>query len=139
MILGDHFINFREPKGHWYEAWTLLAALASCTDSIRIGLPFLILWRNAAFLARQAMTVDHISNGRLDLGLGAGVSGAIDVSYSMTGTPDYPPRERMTCFSEVVSIVDQLLRNRESDFDGHTIGSKERLCFHSRCRGHALH
>lgn len=64
VILGDHFINFREPKGRWYEAWTLLTALASCTDTIRIGVLSSILWRNPAFLARQAMTVDHIPNGR---------------------------------------------------------------------------
>ena len=57
-------------KALWFEAWTLLAALATQTKTIRIGLLSAIPWRNPAFMARQAMTVDHISNGRLDLGLG---------------------------------------------------------------------
>jgi alkanesulfonate monooxygenase SsuD/methylene tetrahydromethanopterin reductase-like flavin-dependent oxidoreductase (luciferase family) len=64
------------------------------------------------------MTVDHISNGRLDLGLGAGAPGAIDVSYAMTGTPDWPAKERVDRFREVVEVVDQLLRNQESSYAG---------------------
>jgi alkanesulfonate monooxygenase SsuD/methylene tetrahydromethanopterin reductase-like flavin-dependent oxidoreductase (luciferase family) len=118
VILGDHFINFREPKGHWYEAWTLLAALAVHTRTIRIGLLSSVLWRNPAFLARQAMTVDHISGGRLELGLGAGLPGTLDPSYSMTGIPDCSPVERAERFNEVVSIVDQLLRQTESSYGG---------------------
>jgi len=119
VMLADHFVNFAQPKAPWFEAWTLLAALATQTKTIRIGLLTAIPWRNPAFLARQAMTVDHISNGRLDLGLGAGAPGAIDVSYVMTGTPDWPARERVERFREVVEIIDQLLRNPESTYEGH--------------------
>jgi alkanesulfonate monooxygenase SsuD/methylene tetrahydromethanopterin reductase-like flavin-dependent oxidoreductase (luciferase family) len=64
------------------------------------------------------MTVDHISNGRLDLGLGAGAPGDIDISYAMTGTPDWPPPERVDRFREAVEIVDQLLRNPETSYSG---------------------
>lgn len=117
-MLADHFVNFSQPKAPWFEAWTLLAALATQTRTIRIGLLSAIPWRNPAFLARQAMTVDHISNGRLDLGLGTGASGAIDISYAMTGTPDWPAKERVDRFWEVVEIVDQLLRNPESSYAG---------------------
>jgi len=119
VMLADHFVNFAQPKAPWFEAWTLLAALATQTKTIRIGLLTAIPWRNPAFLARQAMTVDHISNGRLDLGLGAGAPGAIDISYAMTGTPDWPARERVERFREVVEIIDQLLRNPESTYEGH--------------------
>lgn len=119
VMLADHFVNFAQPKAPWFEAWTLLAALATQTKTIRIGLLTAIPWRNPAFLARQAMTVDHISNGRLDLGLGAGAPGAIDISYVMTGTPDWPARERVERFREVVEIIDQLLRNPESTYEGH--------------------
>lgn len=118
IMLADHFVNFAEPKAHWYEGWTLLAALATQTRNIRIGLLSATPWRNPAFLARQAMTVDHISNGRLDLGLGAGAPGEVDISYAMTGTPDWPPRERVDRFKEVVEIVDQLLRNPETTYTG---------------------
>jgi alkanesulfonate monooxygenase SsuD/methylene tetrahydromethanopterin reductase-like flavin-dependent oxidoreductase (luciferase family) len=118
LMLADHFVNFAQPNAPWFEAWTLLAALATQTKTIRIGLLTAFPWRNPAFLARQAMTVDHISNGRLDLGLGAGAPGAIDVSYAMTGTPDWPAKERVDRFREVVEVVDQLLRNQESSYAG---------------------
>jgi alkanesulfonate monooxygenase SsuD/methylene tetrahydromethanopterin reductase-like flavin-dependent oxidoreductase (luciferase family) len=118
LMLADHFVNFAQPKAPWFEAWTLLAALATQTTTIRIGLLTAIPWRNPAFLARQAMTVDHISNGRLELGLGAGAPGVVDISYAMTGTPDWPAKERVDRFREVVEIVDQLLRNPESSYAG---------------------
>lgn len=118
IMLADHFVNYANPKAHWYESWTLLAALATQTKTIRIGSLSAVPWRNPAFLARQAMTVDHISNGRLDLGLGAGAPGSDDVSYAMTGTPDWPPKERVDRFHEVVEIVDQLLRNPETTYMG---------------------
>jgi alkanesulfonate monooxygenase SsuD/methylene tetrahydromethanopterin reductase-like flavin-dependent oxidoreductase (luciferase family) len=118
ILLADHFVNFANPKAPWYECWTMLSALATQTTTVRIGLLSATPWRNPAFLARQAMTVDHISNGRLDLGLGAGAPGSIDISYAMTGTPDWPPRERVDRFQEVVEIVDQLLRNAETTYIG---------------------
>ena len=119
VMLADHFVNFAQPKAPWFEAWTLLSALATQTKTIRIGLLSAIPWRNPAFMARQAMTVDHISNGRLDLGLGAAAPGSVDISYAMTGTPDWPPKERVDRFRECVEIVDQLLRNPETSYAGH--------------------
>jgi alkanesulfonate monooxygenase SsuD/methylene tetrahydromethanopterin reductase-like flavin-dependent oxidoreductase (luciferase family) len=118
IMLADHFVNFANPKAHWYESWTLLAALATQTKTVRIGLLSAMPWRNPAFLARQAMTLDHISNGRLDLGLGAGAPGSVDISYAMTGTPDWPAKERVDRFREFVEIIDQLLRNPESSYAG---------------------
>lgn len=101
--LADHFVNDMQPTAPWFEAWTLLAALATQTEKIRIGtLVTPITWRNPAWLARQAMTVDHISNGRLEIGIGAGAPAQIDCSYSMTGTPDWPPAERVDRVREVV-------------------------------------
>jgi alkanesulfonate monooxygenase SsuD/methylene tetrahydromethanopterin reductase-like flavin-dependent oxidoreductase (luciferase family) len=118
IMLADHFVNNENPTAPWFESWTMLAALATQTETIRIGLLSALPWRNPAFLARQAMTVDHISNGRLDLGLGAGAPGSVDISYAMTGTPDWPPRERVDRFREFVEIVDQLLRYPETTYTG---------------------
>ncbi len=119
VMLADHFVNYENPSAHWFESWTTLAALATQTKTIRIGLLTAIPWRNPAFLARQAMTVDHISNGRLDLGLGTGAPGSVDISYAMTGTPDWPPRERVDRFQEAVEMIDQLLRFPQTTYAGH--------------------
>ncbi|MDQ3930647.1 MAG: LLM class flavin-dependent oxidoreductase, partial [Chloroflexota bacterium] len=115
--LADHLVNHRQPHSPWLEAWTLLPALATATSTIRFGplvTPFPL--RNPAMLARQALTVDHISNGRLELGLGTGTSH--DIGYSMLGIPDYTPAERVSHFREMVEIVDGMLRNEVTTYQG---------------------
>ncbi len=117
--VADHFVDFTRPREPWFEAWTLLAGLATQTSRIRIGtLVTPIMWRNPALLARMAMTVDHLSNGRLELGLGAGARGDIDCSYAMTGIEDWTPGERVARFKEVVEIVDGMLRNEVTTYIG---------------------
>ena len=117
--LADHFVNYMQPNAPWFESWTLLAALASKTSHIRIGtLVSSIPLRNPAILARQALTVDHISDGRLELGLGAGAPGSIDPVYSMIGIEDWAPSERVSRFQETVEIIDKCLRNRVTSYDG---------------------
>ena len=117
--LADHFVNYMQPNAPWFESWTLLAALASNTSHIRIGtLVSSIPLRNPAMLARQALTVDHISDGRLELGLGAGAPGSVDPVYSMIGIEDWEPSERVTRFQETVEIIDKCLRNRVTSYDG---------------------
>lgn len=121
---GDHFAHFFFPNRIWFEAWTLLSAIATQTSKIRIGTlvtPF--AWRNPAFLARQALTVDHISNGRLELGLGSGVRS--DRSYEMTGIPNWGPRERVARLREYVEIVDRLLSNKVTNYEGRYYKIKE--------------
>lgn len=108
-----------------FETWTLLAALASHTTHIRIGtLITPIAFRNPAFLAHQAFTVDHISNRRLELGLGSGISGERDPSYLMTSIEGWAPSECVARFREVVEIVDQCLHNRVTTHRNVTINSR---------------
>ena len=117
--LPDHFVDLRQPTAPRFEAWTLLPALAIKTTRIRIGtLVTAIPFRNPAFLARQALTVDHLSQGRLELGLGTGASGEMDASYAMAGIDDWSFSERVARFEEVVEIVDQLLRNDVTTYNG---------------------
>jgi alkanesulfonate monooxygenase SsuD/methylene tetrahydromethanopterin reductase-like flavin-dependent oxidoreductase (luciferase family) len=117
--VADHFVNYENPSGSWFDGWILMAALASQTSRIRIGIISSMPLRNPAVLARQALTIDHISNGRLDLGLGAGAPGNVDPSYRMTGIEDWSPPERVARFREVVQILDQCLRHRETTYKGH--------------------
>lgn len=107
----DHFVNPVRHDGRWFEGWTMLAALAARTERIRLGaLVTSISFRNPAMLAKEALTVDHIAAGRLELGIGAGGQ---PQDHTMTGSEPWSPGERRRRFQEFVSIVDALLRNAE--------------------------
>ena len=114
--LADHFVDPYVPTGYWFEGWTLLAALAAETKRIRLGtLVTSITLRNPSLLAKQAMTIDHISNGRLELGIGAGRA---PLDHSMTGIPTWETPERARRFRECVEIVDQMLRSPATTYPG---------------------
>jgi len=113
---SDHFFQPSWSAEPNFEAWTVLAALAASTKRIRIGvLVSSNTFRHPALLAKQAVTVDHISHGRLDLGLGAGW---FEAEHAMFGIPFPDAAERVGRFREAVEIVDQLLRNDETTYEG---------------------
>jgi alkanesulfonate monooxygenase SsuD/methylene tetrahydromethanopterin reductase-like flavin-dependent oxidoreductase (luciferase family) len=112
----DHFTQPSRPGGHYYEGWTMLAALAALTERIRIGvLVSCNTFRHPALVAHEAVTIDHISNGRLEVGLGAGWY----VPEHQTFGIDFPrPAVLVARFGEAVEIVDQLLRQETLTFEG---------------------
>jgi len=113
----DHFVNYTAAASPWFEGWSILAALAAQTTRIRLATWVTqIPLRNPALLARQALTVDHISNGRLELGLGIGVTR--DTSCEMMGLPNWSSPERVARFREYVEIVDRLLCNAVTTYEG---------------------
>jgi alkanesulfonate monooxygenase SsuD/methylene tetrahydromethanopterin reductase-like flavin-dependent oxidoreductase (luciferase family) len=115
--LGDHFVDWTNPVVPWFEAWTCLAALAEATSSIRLAtIVTQIPLRNPAMLARQVLTLDHISGGRIELGLGTGLT--IDPAYAMTGLPNWPPAERVERFSEYIALVGRLLAQEVTTYEG---------------------
>lgn len=118
--IADHFVNYGNPLQPWFEGWTALSALAALTSTIRIGtLVTSISLRHPAMLARQALTLDHISNGRLNLGIGGGApSEEGEIVYDMIGLDDWSRVERVTHFEEQIQIIDRLLREEISSFSG---------------------
>jgi alkanesulfonate monooxygenase SsuD/methylene tetrahydromethanopterin reductase-like flavin-dependent oxidoreductase (luciferase family) len=114
--LPDHFVPTFRRDLPFMEAWTLLAGLATVTSRIRIGvLVSCNTFRHPALLAKEAVTVDHISQGRLDLGIG---TGWVEFEHEMFGIryPDAP--ERVAMYGEAIQIVDSLLRNDVTTFHG---------------------
>lgn len=111
VYLPDHSRNWRrtpQPGDLWFDGWSVLAAAAAVTERIRIGTmvtnPIL---RAPGLLAREAIAVDHLSDGRLQLGIGTGIAG---FDHAATGTPYWSTRERLDRFTEYVAVVDALLR-----------------------------
>lgn len=104
----DHLIQPSNPTGPYFEGWTQLAGLAAVTEKIRIGvLVSSNTFRHPSLLAKEVATVDHISNGRLEVGIGAGWYQPEHEAYGL----DFPaPGELVGRFREAVEIVDRLLR-----------------------------
>jgi len=115
--LADHLVDWTGTKGPWFELWTQVAAVAQATTRIRLTtLVAQIPLRNPAHFAHQALTADHISGGRLDVGLGTGLE--FDPSCRMMGIENWSAKERVARFGEYVEIVGRLLSQEETTFKG---------------------
>ena len=90
LFRSDHYRSIvrGEPAGS-LDAWATLAALAARTERIRLGtLVSPVTFRSPSVLAKNAVTVDHVSGGRVELGIGAGWFEAEHTTYGFTfGTP----------------------------------------------------
>ena len=99
-----------------FEPWTLLGALARDTSRIRLGtMVTAITFRHPSFLAAQALTLDHMSDGRATLGLG---SGGPPHPYTAFGHSEWPPRERVERLEETAALLDRLLRGEPVAYEG---------------------
>lgn len=119
----DHFQQPSRPNGPYFEGWTLLAGLAARTTRVRVGvLVTSNTFRHPALLAKEAVTVDHISNGRLELGLGAGWYEPEHRHFGL----DFPePPELVERFRESVEAIDLLLRQDVTSYDGRYVRLSE--------------
>lgn len=122
--LFDHYAPiFSDINGPCLEGWTTLAALAAETSRIRLGLMVTgNTYRHPAILASIAASVDIISNGRLDLGIGAGWN---EYEHSSMGIPLYAPGERIRRLDESCQIIKQLFTQDLTTFEGRYYQLKE--------------
>jgi F420-dependent oxidoreductase-like protein len=113
----DHFFSLGESElDQTLEGWTLLAALAAKTQRVKLGLMVTgNTHRNPAILAKQAVTVDHISGGRLILGIGAGWQEREHQAY---GIPFPPAGERVDRLGEALELIRQLETQERTTFHG---------------------
>lgn len=113
----DHLMPIRGDKdGPCLEGWTLLSALATQTSKIRIGtLVTGNTYRNPALLAKMATTVDHISGGRLYLGIGAAWFGPEHEAY---GFPFYTAKQRARRLGEALEVITKLWTVDHPSFTG---------------------
>lgn len=121
--LGIHSVWFMDhlyppglPQVPGFEAWTTAAALAPLTERLRFG--HLVLCnglRHPALLAKMAVTLDHASGGRLELGLG---SGSYAPEFAAFGMPFPPDRERAAQLDEALQVIRRLFTEPSVSFDG---------------------
>ena len=111
--LDDHLMFGKTPI---LECWTTLSALSAVTTRIRLGTTVLCAsFRNPALLAKMAATLDVISNGRLDLGVGAGVQENEHTAYGMAFSK---PNVRIERLKEAVIILKKMWTEEKATYTG---------------------
>jgi F420-dependent oxidoreductase-like protein len=123
----DHFYPLSgDMAGPNLEAWTTLAALADATSRIRLGCQVTgMIYRHPAVLANMAATTDVISDGRLELGIGAGWNEMETTAY---GIELYPLKERFDRFDEGTQALIALLTEKVANFDGKYVKLTDAYC-----------
>lgn len=98
------------------DCWTVLSALAAKTTTIRLGsLVNCIFYRHPVLLARMAMDVDRMSDGRLVLGMGIG---DVPAEFQQLGLPYLSPRERQEVLEETIQVIKELWQAAPVAFEG---------------------
>jgi F420-dependent oxidoreductase-like protein len=117
LFRSDHYRSVFDVSGRGsLDAWATLAGLAAVTERIRLGtMVSPATFRRPSILARMVVTVDHISGGRVELGLGAGWNQAEHDAY---GFPFPEVAERMEILEEQLEIIHRQWTEDEFSFDG---------------------
>jgi alkanesulfonate monooxygenase SsuD/methylene tetrahydromethanopterin reductase-like flavin-dependent oxidoreductase (luciferase family) len=121
--LDDHLMY-----GDWQilEPWTTLSALSTLTSKIRLGTMVTCnAHRNPALLAKTAATLDVISNGRLELGIGAGCQETEHLAYGF----DFPkPNVRLAQLGEALEVITRLWTQKKANYQGKYFTLKDAVC-----------
>ncbi len=125
--LFDHFMPLgTDITGPCLEGWTLLAAFAAQTRRLRVGMMVTgNTYRHPAVLANMGATVDIISHGRMDFGIGAGWN---EIEHTAYGIPLYSPAERIGRLAEACELIRLMWTETAPDFDGKYYQLKKAYC-----------
>ncbi len=116
FMVVDHFYGLFDVMEPTHEAYTMLAALAPFTERVRLGVMVCgNTYRNPAFLLKQAVTVDHVSGGRVDFGVGAGW---VEREHEAYGFPFPSAGERVDRLAEALEVWDLLQTEERTTYDG---------------------
>ncbi len=116
LFRSDHYTAIIRADAPALDAWATLAGLAAVTERIRLGtLVSPSTFRHPSVLARMAATVDHMSGGRVDVGMG---SGWYEREHEAHGFPFLDGRQRFELFAEQVEIVVRSWTEERFDHDG---------------------
>ncbi|MDQ6948810.1 MAG: TIGR03560 family F420-dependent LLM class oxidoreductase [Actinomycetota bacterium] len=115
--LFDHFKPmFGDAEGPCFEAYTALAALAATTTRIRLGVLVTgVTYRHPSVFAAEAITIDHVSGGRLELSLGAAW---FEEEHTELGVPFPPTAERADRLEEAIEVVKALMTTDGATVEG---------------------
>jgi alkanesulfonate monooxygenase SsuD/methylene tetrahydromethanopterin reductase-like flavin-dependent oxidoreductase (luciferase family) len=120
----DHFQPmYGEGPGEAFDGMTTLAALASVTSRIRLGLLVAgVTYRHPSVFAAQALTIDHASHGRLEISLGAAW---FDKEHHELGIPFPSTRERFDLLEDALEIVTRLFTGEVVSYDGRVVSLRD--------------
>src|SRR5271155_286499 len=116
LWLVDHFWNRGIPDADCLESTALMSGIAAHTEKLRIGTLVLCnSFRNPALLAKSLTTIDHISNGRLEIGLGAGW---MDEEYRAYGYEFPSIGKRLRQLGEALQVLKAMFADKLASFKG---------------------
>jgi F420-dependent oxidoreductase-like protein len=123
----DHFLPIQsDPEGPCFDGPTLLSAMAAQTSRIRCGIIVVgNTYRNPAVLANIATTIDHVSNGRLELGIGAAW---YEMEHQEYGIPFPTAGRRIRMMGETAKILKSLWTEHRTTFEGRYYQVRDALC-----------
>jgi alkanesulfonate monooxygenase SsuD/methylene tetrahydromethanopterin reductase-like flavin-dependent oxidoreductase (luciferase family) len=115
LLVADHLFHYRVPDRPFLDAWMRLAAITQTTSRIRLGtLVTNLSWRQPVLIAKNAIAVDQLSGGRLELGVGCGAY----ADQAMVDGESMPPGERVRRLDEGLDVLDRLLSGNVEPFAG---------------------
>ena len=123
----DHFMPIQaDPTGPCFEGLTLLSAMAAHTERLRCGIIVTgVTYRSPAVLANMAVTIDHVSGGRVELGMGGAW---YELEHDQYGIPFPPLGERLAMLGEAAAIVKSLWTQETTTFDGRHYQLRDARC-----------